>query len=107
MADLALEKSGPRKRQNVQFNIRMDSGVKERIEHAARLSQQSLTEFTERVLIERADEILARNERIELSERDYQLFVKIMTADSEPTAIALKEAAEFSKGQFEGGGYRW
>ena len=46
-------------------------------------------------------------ERIELSDRDYDLFVEIMTADVEPTALALREVAEFRKGRMEGNRYHW
>ena len=46
------------------------------------------------------------NTRIELSDRDFALFVEIMTADTQPTAVALREAAEF-KGRYENGRYTW
>lgn len=92
---------------SVQFNIRMDATIKERIEKAAQLTCQSLTEFTESILAAKADEILAQHEQIRLSEKDYDLFVQLMTSDSEPTAIARKEAAEFNEGQIEGSRYRW
>jgi uncharacterized protein (DUF1778 family) len=91
----------------VQFNIRMSSYDKLRIEAAARASRQSLTEFTHTALAEKADEILAHHEQIVLSERDYELFVAMMTSESEPTDIAKEEASEFKNGQIDGAHYRW
>jgi len=90
-----------------QFNIRMSASEKQRIEAAARASRQSLTEFTQSALAEKADEVLARYEEIVLSERDYNQFVAIMTSGSEPTEIAKKEAAEFKAGKVDGARYRW
>jgi uncharacterized protein (DUF1778 family) len=86
----------------VQFNIRMSTKEKQRIEDAARVSRQTITEFTQNALAEKADEILAHHEQIVLSNRDYNQFVAIMTADTEPTEIAKREAAGFKTGKVEG-----
>ena len=94
-------------RQDVQLNIRMAAETKERIERAAKVARQSLTEFTETAAIERADAVLTSHERIVLSERDYALFQEIMTAETEPTEKALQEAAEFRQGRKHGSRYQW
>lgn len=90
-----------------QFNIRMSYIDKQRIEAAARASRQSLTEFTQNALAEKADAVLAHNEQVILSERDYNLFVAMMTSDSEPTELAKQDAAEFRAGTIDGARYRW
>jgi uncharacterized protein (DUF1778 family) len=52
------------------------------------------------------DEILAKQESIVLSERDYDRFVSLMTADTEPTDTAKCESAKFKEGQVDGVRYR-
>ena len=46
-------------------------------------------------------------ELIVLSDRDYELFTKIMTEEHEPTELALRGAAGFMSGTMEGPRYRW
>ena len=94
-------------RQNIQFNIRMALENKTKIVRAARAVNQSLTEFAEAAVVQRAEEVLERQERIALSERDFEQFVRLMTADAEPTETALREAAEFSQGHMDGPRYHW
>lgn len=108
MATIQAERAADQETQQVvQFNIRLDVSTKARIEAAARASKQSATQFAESVLAEKADEVLARHEQIILSERDYELFVQIMTSDAQPTELAKQEAEEFKKGKMEGARYRW
>ena len=91
----------------VQFNVRLDASTIARIEAAARATKQSATQFAETALAEKADEVLARHEQIILSDRDYELFVEIMTSDAQPPELAKQEAAEFKNGKMEGARYRW
>ena len=94
-------------RKSTQFNIRMSVENKEKVERAARAVNQSLTAFAEAAIVQRADDILERQERILLSDRDFERFVQIMSADAEPTETARREASEFRRGQWDGGRYRW
>ncbi len=50
---------------------------------------------------------LTPSEEITLSDRDYELFTKIMTEEREPTELALRGAAEFRAGTMEGTHYFW
>ncbi len=93
--------------QSTQFNIRMAVENKIKVERAARAANQSLTEFAEVAVVERAEEVLARQERILLSDRDFTRFVELMTAETAPTETALREAAEFNQGQMNGSRYQW
>ncbi|HEY3329146.1 MAG TPA: DUF1778 domain-containing protein [Capsulimonadaceae bacterium] len=94
-------------RRGTQFNIRMELDAKAKVERAAALAKQSLAEFTRSALIERADDVLARQQVIELSDQEYQKFVALMTGDATPTEIATREAEKFREGQLEGGRYSW
>ena len=96
-----------RGRRDVQFNIRMAFENKERVERAAKVTKQSLTEFAEAAVLERAEEVLERHERILLSDRDFDAFSRMMNAGTKPTRTALREAAEFSQGRMKGGRYHW
>ncbi len=93
--------------QSTQFNIRMAIENKIKVERAARAANQSLTEFAEAAVVQRAEEVLERQERIPLSDRDFERFVQLMTADTEPTETALREVAAFNQGHNDGPRYRW
>ncbi len=93
--------------QSTQFNIRMAVENKMKVERAARAANQSLTEFAEAAVVQRAEEVLERQERILLSDRDFERFVKMMTAEAAPTETALREAAEFNQGKMDGSRYHW
>lgn len=96
-----------RAQQNTQLNIRMAVENKAKLERAARAANQTLTEFAEAALVQRAEEVLERQERILLSERDFERFVQFMTAEDELAETALQEAAAFNQGQMQGARYRW
>ena len=103
----AARRTKARPRKDVQFNIRMAFENKERIERAAKVTKQSLTEFAEAAVLERAEQVLDRHERILLSDRDFDAFVRMMNAGAKPSKTALREAAEFSQGRMEGARYHW
>ena len=96
-----------RSAKDAQFNIRMALDNKRKVERAAKVAKQSLTEFAEAAVLERAEEILTRHEQIRLSDRDFDLFVQIMEGNTKPTRVAVREAAEFSQGRMEGSRYHW
>jgi uncharacterized protein (DUF1778 family) len=92
---------------DTQFNIRMAPDNKRKVERAAKVAKQTLTEFAESAVLDRAEEILAHHERILLSDRDFDIFVCIMEGDTVPTRTAIREAKEFSRGRMEGSRYHW
>lgn len=93
--------------QIVEFSFPLAQENKLRVEQAARAANQSLTDFAAVAVVERAEEVLQRQEHIRLSDRDFARFVQLMTADAEPTETALQEAAAFNQGQSDGPRYRW
>lgn len=74
------------------LSCRVSAPIKKRAEEAASLLGQSITGFTEAALAEKADAVLARFERITLSERDFAAFAAAVSNPPAPTA-ALQEAA--------------
>src|SRR5579872_1289832 len=75
------------------LNCRVSASIKQRAEEAAGILGQSITDFTEQALAEKAEAILGQVERIQLSERDFDLFLQAINAPNEPTP-ALQRAAE-------------
>lgn len=98
---------GRQKSPSTQFNIRMAVVNKEKIERAAQAVNQSLTEFVESAVVQRAEEVLEWQRQILLTDRDWDRFVQIMTEDAEPTEAALAEANAFNQGHSDGPRYRW
>jgi uncharacterized protein (DUF1778 family) len=75
------------------LNCRVDARIKQRAEEAADLLGQSITDFTEMALAEKADAVLAQHDRILLSERDFARFVEVVEHSPAPTQ-RLREAAD-------------
>jgi uncharacterized protein (DUF1778 family) len=75
------------------INCRINPRVKRQAEAAAEALGQTITAFTETALAEKAQSVLAEQERLELSERDFQRFVEILNEGAAPTR-GLKRAME-------------
>lgn len=78
--------------QTERIEMRVSPKDKALIEKAAAVSGQALTAFAISNLVERAKEILARNEVTALSDRDREVFLKIL--DREKPAPALVKAVK-------------
>lgn len=76
---------------NDRLNCRISPAIKRQAEAAAQALGQSITAFTETALAEKAQSVLAEQERIVLSERDFERFVEILN-DPTPPAPALVRA---------------
>lgn len=74
------------------LNIRLSAEIKERIEKAATLSGVSLTDFTVANLSQVADDILERHRTRKLSDRDRDIFLKMLDDTKEEPNEALKDA---------------
>ena len=79
------------------LNCRLNSSIKRRAERAASLLGQSITAFTETALAEKAEEVLARRDRILLSEHDFAAFVRAIENPPPPTNTLRKAAAQYIK----------
>lgn len=78
------------------LECRINPTIKERAEQAAMLLGQDLTAFTESALNEKAQAVIEREEKIVLSQRDFEQFVKAIEAPDSPND-RLKAAAEAYK----------
>ena len=92
---------------DARLNFRLSRDTKEKIEKAALLTGQSLSDFASSTLLRSATDILERQQRTLLSERDFARFREILEADEEPTEAAKKAAAEYNQGRVEGSRYHW
>jgi len=80
--------------QTARLSCRVNPRIKQRAEEAAALLGQSMTDFTEAALKEKAEAVLEQVHKIQLSERDFEQFVAAVNAPKSPTnelVIAMKE----------------
>ena len=77
---------------SARLSCRVDLRIKRRAEEAAALAGQSITDFTEAALAEKADAVFARFERLQLSARDFDRFVRAIEAPSRPPTPELTSA---------------
>jgi len=67
------------------LSCRVSRRIKRRAEEAAALLGQSMTDFTESALADKAQAVLDEHERIVLSERDFARFVASIESPKEPS----------------------
>lgn len=79
------------------LSCRVKAGIKQRAEEAAALLGQSITDFTEAALAEKADAVFERFERIHLSERDFQRFVAAINRPASPTPELVAAMKEYER----------
>lgn len=75
------------------MHFRLPPDIKQRVEKAALLSGQTLTDFAVSVLAHSADAILERHYITALSDRDRDIFLAMLDHPPAPNA-ALRQAAE-------------
>ena len=77
---------------DARLNIRVRPEIKDRIARAANISGQSVTDFAVRALSETADEILERNHVTELSDRDRDIFLRVLDEKAKPNELLIRAA---------------
>lgn len=80
------------------LSCRVSSRIKHQAEEAAAILGQSITDFTESALADKAQAVLERHERITLSERDFARFVAAIE-NPEPPTQALRDAVSEFQGK--------
>ena len=75
------------------LDIRLNPKAKEKIEQAAVVSHQSVTDFVVTSLLRASEEALERQHMIHLTNRDRDLFLAALEKDVRPN-LALRKAAE-------------
>jgi len=79
------------------LDIRINPSAKEKIEQAAVLSHQSLTDFVVTSLLRVSEEALQRQRMIHLTNRDRDLFLTALEADVRPNRALRKGAERFKR----------
>lgn len=78
------------------MHFRLPRSVKERVEKAAIISGQTLTDFAVSVLTSSANDVLERHYVTVLSDRDRDRLLELLDAEDEP-GTALKKASQMHR----------
>lgn len=92
----------PGRTHTARVDFRLPPAAHEKIKKAALLNGQSLSEFAASVLVREADALLARQQTVELSERDWAQFSALMRNPPAPTAAATRQAQRYADGTVDG-----
>ena len=79
------------------LSCRVSVRIKRKAEEAASLLGQSMTDFTEAALADKAQAVLEQHERIALSERDFARFVELIETPKPPTPRLQEAIAEYRR----------
>ena len=79
------------------LSCRVTARIKRQAEEAASLLGQSITDFTEAALAEKAQAVLEKHERLVLSERDFARFVELIENPSPPTQGLRDAMADYRR----------
>lgn len=79
------------------LDIRLNVEAKEKIEQAAVVSHQSLTDFVVTSLLRASEEALERTQMIRFTTRDRDLFLAALEADVRPNRSLRKAAERFKR----------
>jgi uncharacterized protein (DUF1778 family) len=79
------------------LDIRLNPQAKEKIEQAAVVSHQSLTDFVVTSLLRVSEETLQRQRMIHLSNHDRDLFLTALEGDCRPNRALRKAADRFKR----------
>ena len=83
--------------QTARLSCRVNPRIKQRAEEAAALLGQSMTDFTEAALKEKAEAVLEQVHKIQLSERDFERFVAAVTDPKPPTKELVAAMEEYER----------
>jgi len=75
------------------MNFRLPANAKRQIERAAASAGLTVTDFAITALTERAEEVLEKKETRQMTDRDRDIFLRMLDADAEPNE-AFKDAFE-------------
>lgn len=81
--------------QSARLSCRVNPRIKQRAEEAAAFLGQSMTDFTEAALNEKAESVLELAHRIQLSERDFERFVTAIEVPKPPTVELVAAMQEY------------
>lgn len=93
---MALSKK-KEERSDDRIYARVNSKLKQRIQHAADLKGLDLTSYVVSTLVADADKTVQENEVMELSQRDREAFVSALINPPSPNEALLRAAKRFKK----------
>lgn len=79
------------------LDIRLRPDMKVLIQQAAELRNETLTQFVVSTLTEAAEKVVATHERTILSNRDRDLFLKLLDAPPKANSTLKRAAAKYRK----------
>jgi len=93
--------------ETARINCRVRADIKRQAEQAADLLGQSITDFTESALAEKAQGVFERQERILLSERDFARFVALLDNPQPPTPQLADAMRDYEQNKAQNPGGNW
>jgi uncharacterized protein (DUF1778 family) len=84
-------------RRAARLDVRLAQRAKEKIEQAALVSHQTLTDFVVTSLLRASDEALKHHHTIRLTSRDRDLFLAALDADDRPNPALRKAVKRFKR----------
>ena len=84
-------------RRAARLDVRLAQQTKEKIEQAALVSHQTLTDFVITTLLRASDEALKHHHSIRLTSRDRDLFLAALDADEQPNSALRTAAQQFTR----------
>ena len=94
---MALNKTKKRSIRAARLDIRLNAQAKAKIEQAAAVSHQSITDFVVTSLLRASEEALERQQLIQLTNRDCDLFLAALETDVRPNKALHKAAERFKR----------
>ena len=92
---------------DARLNFRLSREIKNRVERAAAVSGQSVSDFAVSTLARTAEDILQRHNTIVLGDEDRDFFLALLDADEEPSEKEKAAAARYREGVRKGSEYHW
>ncbi len=77
---------------DARIEFRIPAGAKNQIERAAAIQGRTVSDFAKEVLTRSARAVIEEHQTVQLSDRDRDIFLKMLDADAAPNA-ALTSAA--------------
>ena len=99
MEFMATTKPKKRSARAARLDTRLNPQAKEKIEQAAVVSHQSVTDFVVTSLLRASEEALERQQVIHLTNRDRDLFLAALEKDVRPNRALRKTAERFERRQ--------
>ena len=96
---MVLAKAKKRNVRAARLDIRLNPQAKQKIEQAAAVSHQTITDFVVSNLLRASEEALERQRLIQLSDRDRDLFLAALETDVRPNRALRKAAERFKRSE--------